>query len=266
LAIAPQPEAAAEGSILAILQSAVSTGVNNENVGGVERMVALYERLQDKKAAKDFSAALADLQAETGKIVAMKPVHGKSLDGGKTEGPIKYHYAPFEDIMDRVRPLLTKHGFSISFDTEIKEPYLTSLCTLTHRSGHSKTNRFTVRMGDGPPHASAAQASGSNASFARRYALCDALAIVISQDDDARVLGRPVDAFSAAKLIERARLTVKENMLPLLWRMAGVLNAEDVPASKLPVIEEYLAKREKEKGITHTPEIATPETPDQSWE
>lgn len=191
-----------EPSVAMMLQSALSNiqsgQITPEHVDVLGKMMDLYERNQKAQAERDFASALVDLQGETIRIQATKKVDEKP------DGSFRYAFAPYEEIMEKAQPMLTKHGFSITFDTETGDNRLTSICSLTHRSGHTRVNRFAVRYGK-PPGSSDAQGDMSTKSYAKRGALCDALNISIDHDTDgtdARFEGAPVTQQQADELRE----------------------------------------------------------------
>lgn len=231
-----------EPSVGAMLQSFIQAGITSENVSAFETLCNLKERMEDRQASKDFAEALVDLQGETCRIPATKPVYGK-------DGSVRYNFAPYEEIMEKTQPLITKHGFSITFDTEIGEGRLTSICTLTHRSGHIRQNRFAVKFST-PPGSSEAQGDMSTKSYAKRGALCDALNIVIDKDDDGQGIGdngKSIGAYvtddQAATLRELCEATNADK--PAFLRFAGGAKSfEEVAADRYDELLKILKKKE----------------------
>lgn len=164
-------------STLSLIEGVLKTGLTADSVGVVERLVALKEREDKANAEREFARAFALLQTETPKIQAQKIVPGN------TEGSVRYKFAPYEDIIRAVRPLLSKYGFAITYDQDIDDKRVIVTCTLMHTGGHSRSNKFACRIGSGPPKASEAQGDGAATTFAKRYALCAALGITIESDD-----------------------------------------------------------------------------------
>lgn len=238
-----------EPSVAVMLGKIIDKGITAENVAALESLVGLYDRMQSKQAEKDFAKAFSQLQAAMPRVAATKGVPDK-------QGNIKYHYAPFEEIMEQVQPFLTQHGFGVSFDTEFADGRLTSICTLRHISGHSKSNRFAVRIGQGPPHATEPQADTSAKNMAKRGALSDALNIVVDHDDDARMIGKPIDRLAAESLLNRVKSTGSDMVAFLKY--AGVTLAprddldnhdpieffEQIPLDRLEQLDEILRRKE----------------------
>lgn len=241
------PPAIQEPSVGLMLQgmlTSVQTGeVTGQTVEIMKGMMDLYNLSQDRQAARDFSEALVGLQGETGRVAATKAVEPRP------DGTCRYRFAPYEEIMLIVQPMLTKHGFSITFDTEMGEHRLTSVCTLTHKSGHSRQNRFAVKYAK-PPGSSEAQGDMSTKSYAKRGALCDALNIVIDKDndgagmgDDAKSDGAPVTEDQAADLWDLCEATGTDKVT-FLKSAGGVKKFEEIPASRFDDLQKMLKKKE----------------------
>lgn len=201
LPLATQQAATPEPSAAQLLQHLIDKGDPEKNIGVLERLIALKERSDDKKAEREFAVAFHALQQETLGVEAVDMVPDK-------HGEPRYFFASYERIMAQVGPLLIKHGFSVSYDSEFKETRMVMRCTLTHVGGHSRVTSQYMRVG-AVYGANDAQNDGATATMARRYALCSALNIVIQRDtdgaDDARNEGSPVTQEQAQTLKEMVR-------------------------------------------------------------
>lgn len=237
-----------EPSVALMLQTVIEKGITAENVQALDSLVGLYDRMQAKQSEKEFAQALMELQGETIRVQATKSVDVKN-------GVPRYTFAPYEEIMRTVQPMLTRHGFSITFDTKIDEAgaRLFSICTLTHKSGFSRSNQFAVRFGK-PPGSSDAQGDMSTKSYAKRGALCDALNIVVDHDDDARMIGKPIGKAIAEDLQKRVQESKSDEIAFL--RYAGVkipiesgytpmlIDYESIPDDRFDALDEILRRKE----------------------
>jgi ERF superfamily len=194
-----QQLAVPEPSIAVMLQTMLERGITTENIAALEQMTALYERMEDRKAEKEFAAAFNSLMSEIPQIEATKSVPNN-------DGSTRYRFAPLEEIDSQLRPLALKHGFTYFFsEAENQHPgRITKVCTIQHAAGHKRSTSFTVRT-SAPPKASDTQADGSTHSYAKRGALCDAFGIIISHDDDARMIGKPIGKALAEELRARVK-------------------------------------------------------------
>jgi hypothetical protein len=233
----------AEPSVALMLQGALTSiqagEVTGQHVEVLSRMMDLYERNEKRVAEKDFAAALVDLQGETIRVQATKAVDQKA------DGSCRYRFAPYEEIMATVQPMLTRHGFSITFDTEEGDARLTSVCTLTHKSGHSRSNKFAVRYGK-PPGSSDAQGDMSTKSYAKRGALCDALNITVEHDDDARMIGKPIGKALGEELQARVKACGADEQAFL--KFAGAANYESVGDERWDALDAMLKRKESGKA------------------
>lgn len=229
------PVARPQPTVADMLSAVIERGVTAENVAAMEQLVKLYERMEDKRAEREFATSFVALQAEMVGIQAVRPVPNN-------DGSIRYRFAPFEEIMRVVTPALKTHGFTVTFSTDYAEGRLVKTCTLQHVGGHSKTNKFAVRIGSGPPKASETQADGAAATYAKRGALCDALNIVIEHDSDARAEGDKITVEQARSLAERVLATKSDRERFL--KFAGASDFDQIPAGKYGILDEFLRKKE----------------------
>ena len=240
LALSPSgllPAARPEPSVGEMLQAVIDKGVTQENVAAIEKLVGLYERMQEKKAEQLFASAFVRLQAEMPKVQATVAVKNK-------DGSVRYRFAPIEKIVEQVGPAMKENGFTFSFSERFFEGRMVETCTLMHVGGHKRTNEFSVRVGGGPPGCTETQADGAASQYARRYALCDALGIVIEHlDEDARAEGGTVTAEQAFEL-ERRVAETNSNKAAFL-KFAGAEKFADISAVKYDMLDQFLQKKER---------------------
>jgi len=240
-AVAIRPEQSLSRSapnVADMLQAVLTKGVTAENVAAVEQIVKLYEHMQAKDAEKDFAAAFNALQSEMPGVRATVPVPNN-------DGTVRYRFAPYEDVMEQVAPMLQKHGFTIAFSTRYEDSRLIKICTLQHTSGHKQSNEFAVRIGKGPPGASETQADGAAGTYAKRLALCDALNIVIERerDNDPRAEGALISPEQAQSLKSRVHATGSDERAFL--KFAGASTYEQIRADRYPELDQNLRRKEK---------------------
>jgi hypothetical protein len=169
LATQPQP------SIEMILQCAVEKG----QIDVVERLVALQERMKAEQARETFNTALAIFQAACPVIVKRHAGHGN-----------QYTYAKLEDIAAQIKPHMQTARLHYAFSTEQSGDTLTVHCRVTHADGHSETSHasFPVNSKAGM---SEQQKVGSAMTYAKRYALMNALGIVVADEDNDAAFPNP---------------------------------------------------------------------------
>lgn len=156
-----------------LLQLAVEKGAD---VATLERLMVVRKELKAEKARESYFASLAAFQAECPVILRTATGHAN-----------RYRYAPLEKIVQKVSPLLNKHGFSHQEDGIVTDGWVEAVVTVTHRDGHSETKRFKVPT-ESNAGMSSAQKYGSAMTYATRYAFCAAFGIRTHEHDNDAML------------------------------------------------------------------------------
>lgn len=169
----------AEGAtLLAVISRAAADP--NTDVTKMERLMAMYERVEARRAEAEFAEALADMQPHLPAIAE----RGKA----KVNGDVRYTFALWEDINAAIKPILQQYGFALSFRTDFTDGIAVT-GVLTHRSGHSE--RTTIKLPtDASGSKNAVQAVASSVSYGKRYTAGALLNLTSHGEDD--------DAFTAA--------------------------------------------------------------------
>ena len=231
-------------SVAEILRAVVEKGVTTESVGVVEKVVALYERMEDKKAEREYTKALAALQVECQNVIATKDVDGK------------FRYAPFLDIWNAVRPAVERNHFTLQWSQEHQGDKIKVILTMQHLAGHKRDFTYAMRLGskaDGMSQGSQAPTLDSiTESRAKRRLLMDALNIV-------------VDAVTAAEDAGDGTLASKEETEELFKRLvvlepddakravserrflalAGVDRWDQIQKVALPILQRLILEKER---------------------
>lgn len=159
----------------------------------LEKMVELQERWEDRQAIKAFNEALAAFQDAVPRIEKLK------------KGAHDILYAPLDDIMRTIQPALSANGLSVRFNTNmIDRDTIEAQCIVSHKAGHSETSSIVVPV-DGKQVANSSQKMGSANSYAKRYALSNALNLAFSEGDD--------DAYSLYETINEDQAIVINDLL-----------------------------------------------------
>lgn len=141
------------------------------DVNKLQAIVAMLERGQDRLAAQQFNEAFARMQPKI-------PIIGEK---SKTD---KGTYAPREDIVEVVTPILAEFGFALSFKTTFPEAGKLKITgKLKHVGGHCEESEFLAEA-DQSGSKNAIQARGSTVEYGRRYTTCDLLNIATRKADD----------------------------------------------------------------------------------
>lgn len=218
---------------MALIAAAAQNGAVNPE--SLEKLMDLQERWESNNAKKEFNQAFASFQSSM-------PAIAKDRKGSKSK------YADYADIMKKARPILVKNGLSLSFDQRETDGAIEIKVNLLHIGGHKQETRFTLpkdgplQTKDGRSITNAAQAQGSANSYAKRYAVCNALDIVlIGEDDDAEALsGEIISAEQAQELREILNKAGANESKFLAW--AGADTFEQILLEKFPLAKGTLEK------------------------
>lgn len=211
-----------EANPMGLIQMAVE---QNADPDRLEKLMALQERWQANCAAEAFADAVAAFQAECPQIKKARQIN---LGGG--QGP---SYASIDDIMQQVQPLLTRHGLSVAYSADIAEGgKLHATCTI-RKGSHREVSNITLPVPQ-QMKVNDTQKMGAALSYAKRYALCAALNITVTdQDRDAGGLEQTVGPGQIAEINARLeKLEPGTRARFLAW--LGVERVEDIPAARYP--------------------------------
>ena len=123
------PASAAPLTPMQLMQRALEAG----NLELVERMMTLQERAEAGAARKAFSAAMCAAQAE------MRPI---SQDAANPQ--TRSHYASFANLDRALRPIYSKHGFSISYDTGDAPENCVRVIAIVSAHGFERTHHLDI--------------------------------------------------------------------------------------------------------------------------
>lgn len=176
------PPNASPNGVGEILRIAVERGVD---VGSLERLVALHERMSERQAAVEFNQALAAFQAECPSI--------EKTSSASIGGQYSYKYAQLDEIARTTRPLLQRHGLSYSWDSDVQNDRLVCVCTVRHIGGHSQSAKFTTPTQSPSTRMSLQQQQGAALTYARRQSLVQALGLTMTDEDNDAAMPPPVN-------------------------------------------------------------------------
>lgn len=197
----------------ASLMEVIARAASDPNVD-VAKMQALLDmkyRVEREDARNEFWAAMARLQPQLPRITKAGQILNK-------DGSVRSTYATYQDIDLALRPMLAAEGFSVFFDTTLKETMLLITARVAHRMGHSETTTIPVPL-DKNQYRSGAQDMGSTISYGKRYALCAAFNIItVDEDDDARTKPtEPIMLYQKNKILDLLIATGANEEKFLAW-------------------------------------------------
>lgn len=148
------------------------------DIGKLEALMAMQERVLNKQNAQLFAASMADAQAEMMPVVK-----------DRTNTHIGNRYARLEAIDNAIRPIYANHGFSVRYRCDNASPGTVKVvCILSHRAGHIEESSIEAPLdaagSGGKTNKTGVQAVGSTITYLRRYALTMAFNVVMENDSD----------------------------------------------------------------------------------
>ena len=163
-----------QNPVLNMLQLAMTD--SNVDLEKMEKIMEMVERHEDKLAFKAYNRDMALMQGEIPEI----KFDSKIKDA---QGKTRSEYASYEGIMKIVQPILSKFGFSASFNPKAENNELTVDCMISHKEGHIEKSSLTLPF-DTSGSKNSVQSIGSSISYAKRYALCLKLNIATGGEDN----------------------------------------------------------------------------------
>lgn len=166
---------------------------------------------------RQFNAAMADAQAE---------IAVARIKADRENDQTKSMYATLDAIGRIIDPIITKHGFSISFDPGDGAPagYTRINYIVAHRDGYERHGKGDVptdmagiagKVNKTPTHA-----FGSTTSYGRRYLTCMIFNVKIArEDDDGNAASRKID--------ERNRETIAQDQIDAIRDLLRETNSDE---------------------------------------
>lgn len=220
----------------AALVSAIANAARDPNVDveKMERLWAMHEKMQDRQAEQAFSEAMKAAQSEM-------PTIGKDRHNAQTNSD----YATLDAINQRITPVYTRHGFSLTFDTTDSPiaDHVRVVCRVLHSDGHSKTYSYDTPMDStgiaGKINKTPTHARGSAITYGRRYLTLMIFNLSTGYDDD----GNAASDFDSSDWLTAI---ADASSMEELTKLADELKSAAIPASALKGIRSRWAAKAKE--------------------
>jgi hypothetical protein len=149
----------------------------NTDVAKMEKLLEMFERISSRRAESDFNDAMAMAQSEMGRIAA---------DAVNPQTRSKYvSYTKLDKVL---RPIYTRHGFAISFDTaDSTKPDHVRVVAYVARGGYSRTYQVDMpadgKGAKGGDVMTKTHASGAAISYGTRYLLKAIFNVAVGDED-----------------------------------------------------------------------------------
>ena len=197
------------------------------DVGKMEKLIDLQERILDRNAKQAFAAD----------FVRMKP-HLKRIENKHNNTQTKSKYAKLEDINKEIDPVLEQFGFSSMTPVRRQEgDTVTVAAILLHKEGHQEETELTLPLDktgiQGTVNKTSTHAIASSIKYCRRIALCAILNISTGDGDDkdGNVETGNITTEQAAEIDLRLR-AISDKALPNFLKWGKVENLTDIPVKQ----------------------------------
>lgn len=196
----------------------------------------MYERITAKDAERAYDEAMNAAQAE------MAPIRADAANKQTNS-----RYATFVALDKALRPIYTRHGFSLSFDTGDGAPegHVRVVCHVSHSGGDARHPHIDMpadgKGAKGNDVMTRTHATGAAITYGQRYLLKMVFNIAVGDDDDgnapkaARQMSDP-----ARKALETINAAEGPAALALWKKQEAEKLASQVPPGELQaVIDTY---------------------------
>lgn len=214
-----------EKSPMDLLDAAISKGIDPAQLG---KLIDLQERWDKARAAEKFAEAITGFQRECPVVLKQRTAKITGRGGGN----YSYNFADYSDVMAAAGPAMSRNGIVVTYTTALRDSLLGVTCRV--RVGtHVEETHLDLPI----PQMSVndAQKFGAAVSYGKRYVLCAALNIVVSDglDDDAHALDRITR--EQADEIRRLLVETKADEAAFLdWADGGIQKIEDMTKQFYP--------------------------------
>lgn len=189
------------GALLSFIERAAKD--DSFDVAKFETLLRVRRDEAHDHSRRVFNAAMAACQSEMLPVLRNTPNKGV---GGR--------YAKLEDIDQQMRPIYTRHGFSVRFGSASppQPGWLRITCTVAHESGYFEENYLDSPVTNqgaqgGRMAMTQVQAVGSVVTYLRRYLLGMVFNIVqadvVGEDDDGEAMRHAATVAAATKRAEK---------------------------------------------------------------
>lgn len=201
----------------------------NSDVSKLRALIDMQREVIAEQARVAFERAMVDAQTEMPMVV-----RDAINDHTRTR------YARLETIDERIRPVYTRHGFSLSFDgTTQADRSIEVTCIVSHREGHTRSYKLAGELdgvgAQGKANKTGIQAIGSTVSYLRRYLTCMIFNIVLGNEDR--------DGTAAERMPQGNISVIQKDELTALMQETSADAAKFLAFMQVPCLDELPASK-----------------------
>lgn len=215
------------GALLQLIERAATNP--QVDIDKMERLMQMHERIVARDAEAAFNNAMTACQHET-----------RAIATDASNPQTRSRYATYAKLDGVLRPIYTKHGFSISYDTTDapREDYVRVVAYVS-RGGHTRTYRADMpadgKGAKGGDVMTKTHAAGAAMSYGMRYLLKMIFNVAVGEDDtDGNAPGAGLTEEELDEWIKKIEATTTKDAAKAVWSdgVKVCKDRGDVPGSK----------------------------------
>ena len=214
------------------------------DVAKLESLLRMQREIVADDARLQFNRAMSAAQGE------MQPVL-RNAQNTQTNS----RYATLEAVDAAIRPIYTRHGFCLEFNSEpLDGANVRVVCEVSHVGGHSKKYCLEAALDTAGPKGTGnktpVQGLGSSVSYLRRYLTSMAFNVVLTNNEDndgnrTRTDAGRLSLEQLAVLSDLMAQTRTEESRFLAAMTPGLTSIEDAPAADFPRLKNALLTKKE---------------------
>ena len=177
------------GPSLAPIVAAVMNRSGAVDTATLERLLDLQERYDANEARKAYTAALVGLKRDLPAVIA----HDGLVDFGEGKRRTTYTHATLAGVMSVIDPILTSHGFTVTYKSQSRDHGVEVTCRITHCEGHFEDHGPLFGKPDSSGNKNPTQGIASTMTYLQRYLVLTSLGIA-TKDMKGEPQGPPKEA------------------------------------------------------------------------
>lgn len=205
----------------------------------ISAVMDLRDREEAKEAERAFNRDFADAMADMPDI----PKSGYNSH-------LKRHYSTLDDLIRTARPVLTRHGMHLNWDTgESEDGRLWAIAYVRHRLGHMIKSSPRHGTRDSGKSMNALQGGGSTETYLKRYTGFSVLGLSSGEEKDND--GATPDPCISPEQVSQVRNTLEKIDLGegVILDAERIQSLEDMPAAKFEHVMKQLKITAEKRGV-----------------
>ncbi len=218
------PPAVAKSPVISLIERAASDPTFD--VQKFRQLIEMREREESRTAERGFDMAMSLAQAEM-----------RAVGADAANLQTKSRYASYYALDKALRPIYTRYGFSLSFNTgDAPELSVRVICRVAHRDGYGRDYHIDMpadgKGAKGGDVMTKTHATGSAVTYGMRYLLKMIFNVAIGEDDDDGNRAGAVARISDQQATVLYTMLSTDKAVAMFCKKYGIDRIELLPADK----------------------------------